>query len=430
MVDVARALMGLGAAFKNEVPQFQQRMQQEDLYNMKMAEMDMARQDALAKREEERKKTLFQDVATARQLFDQGDFSSISDIARDRLDILSPMGVNTRDSQRLLQLADAAQSGDPQAIRGLKNQLDTIYSVGSLYNLNGGGDAPASFRGLQLQARAAGLQEGTPEYQEFMRYGGASGDLGAAKTTTYKNGTVVKITRLGAPEVYGPDGQLVTDETQKREVLDAAIKEGIAYEGDVATARARGTAEEGAAQEVLETGIRQARNIGRLKDALRILDRVETGGLAAIGLKTKRALGLTDADEAMLAYTLRMNVLKQLKPTFGAAFTAREGELLASIEANEDQSTAANRALLEDMIRQMELDIDRAKLYAPDLGTGGQRALRTMQGFMNQNFYTGDDGQGQGADPAAGQGVGSPEPVGGTTFVYDPVTKKLVPQGQ
>jgi vacuolar-type H+-ATPase subunit E/Vma4 len=135
MVDVARALMGLGAAFKNEVPQFQQRMQQEDLYKMKMADMDTARQDADAKREEARKKTFFQDVAVAKQYFDAGDFGSIADIARDRLEILTPMGVNTRDSQQMLQLADAARAGDTSAIQQLKNQLDMSYSVGQLYGV-------------------------------------------------------------------------------------------------------------------------------------------------------------------------------------------------------------------------------------------------------------------------------------------------------
>ena len=135
MVDVARALSGIGAAFKNEIPQFQQRIQQEDLYKMKMADMDMARQDADAKREEARKKTFFQDVAVAKQYFDKGDFGSIADIARDRLNILTPMGVNTRDSQQMLQLADAARAGDTSAIQQLKNQLDISYSVGQLYGV-------------------------------------------------------------------------------------------------------------------------------------------------------------------------------------------------------------------------------------------------------------------------------------------------------
>jgi len=39
----------------------------------------------------------------------------------------------------------------------------------------GGGDAPAGFRELQLRAEAAGLQPGTPEYQSFMAQGAGGG---------------------------------------------------------------------------------------------------------------------------------------------------------------------------------------------------------------------------------------------------------------
>jgi hypothetical protein len=177
MVDVARALSGIGAAFKNEIPQFQQRMQQEDLYKMKMADMDMARQDADAKREEARKKTFFQDVAVAKQYFDKGDFGSIADIARDRLNILTPMGVNTRDSQQMLQLADAARAGDTSAIQQLKNQLDTSYSVGQLYGLIPKPTAPdyttvAAGAGLyDEQGRLVASQPALPAKEVVMQSG-------------------------------------------------------------------------------------------------------------------------------------------------------------------------------------------------------------------------------------------------------------------
>ena len=39
-----------------------------------------------------------------------------------------------------------------------------------------GPEIPANFRALQLQAAEAGLQPGTPEYQQFMLYGGAARD--------------------------------------------------------------------------------------------------------------------------------------------------------------------------------------------------------------------------------------------------------------
>jgi len=413
-VDVGRALMGLGAAVGGEAPQFRQQMMQED---------ELARKRGLEDEQaaEKRKQTLFADASAASNLLDQGDVGGVLGLMQDRFQILSQIpNVDTSHTKRYLQLAQAAAAGDMEAKDRLTTEMNNAVTAGRAYNqISGSKDAPSSFRSLQLQAQAAGLKEGDADYQEFMRYGGSSGEMGAAKTTTYNDGTVVKITRIGAPEVYGPDGQIVTDPDQKRAVLKEAIESKIAYEGDVATARARGTAEEGFGQDVLENGIRQARNIGRLRDALKILERVDTGGFAAIGLKARRALGLTDADEARLAYILRKNVLQQLKPTFGAAFTAREGDLLASIEANEDQSTAANMALLEDMIREMELDIDRAELYAADMGKGGERALTTMEGFQNRNFYTGLDGETQAAGAGAGEPELNPTPEGPRVIRYD-----------
>jgi hypothetical protein len=61
------------------------------------------------------------------------------------------MGVNTRDSQQMLQLADAARAGDPTAIKGLKDQLDTIYSVGSLYKVYGDGQTPSTVQTLKFR---------------------------------------------------------------------------------------------------------------------------------------------------------------------------------------------------------------------------------------------------------------------------------------
>jgi hypothetical protein len=48
-------------------------------------------------------------------------------------------------------------------------------AVNVLYAEKQGGGVPASFQALDLQAKAAGLQPGTPEYQDFMRTGGQAG---------------------------------------------------------------------------------------------------------------------------------------------------------------------------------------------------------------------------------------------------------------
>jgi len=381
MVDISRALMGLGAAFKNEVPQFQQRMQQEDLYKMKMADMDMARQDAQAKREEERKKTLFQDVATARQYFDQGDFGSIADIARDRLEILTPMGVNTRDSQQMLQLADAARAGDPTAIKGLKDQLDTIYSVGNLYKVYGDGQTPSTIQTLKFRAQQAGLVEGTPEYQEFMRSGGGGSMEGSSGITKYKNGVAVQYLGAGRTRVLDPIRGEITDPTEKQNVIEAAIASGPAEAGAIATATETAKGNVARGQEVIDSGRAAAKSIPQIKASLVLLDRIATGGVAGLGLRIRRALGGESADEGELAYNLRKQVLAQLKPTFGAAFTAREGDLLRDIESSESRNTEANVRLLTNLLAALQLDAEIGRSRA--LGMEDTPTIREIDSYLN-----------------------------------------------
>ena len=53
------------------------------------------------------------------------------------------------------------------------------------------------------------------------------------------------------------------------------------------------------------------------------------------------------------------NRLVGLKPTFGAAFTEREGRLLAEIEANESKSTDANIRLIQRAIEKAERVLER-----------------------------------------------------------------------
>jgi len=58
-MDIARALGGLGAAFKNEVPQFRERIRNEDIDRMAMDDRNMAMDDRRLAQTEKRQKTLF-----------------------------------------------------------------------------------------------------------------------------------------------------------------------------------------------------------------------------------------------------------------------------------------------------------------------------------------------------------------------------------
>mgnify|MGYP003650583090 CR=1 FL=1 len=383
-INIGRALSGLGAAFKNEMPAFMQQVRQEDALARGM-------EDRVLAQEEKRKETLFKDTATARQYLQSGNIPAIIDIYSDRVNLLGRAGIDTSNSERMLSYAQAALS-DPNALSQLTGEINTVYDTGRAFNV-GMGEMPSSYRALRQRALDGGLIEGSKEFQDFMRLNGQTQGEGSKGLTRFENGSYINITPQG-PRVYDITGSEVTNPADMAEVLRLGRDSGVLLASDLAQATARSKAEEKRYQDVLDNGIRASKNIGKLKSAMDILERgLETGGFASLSLKVKRALGLTNADEALFAYTLRKNVLQQLKPTFGAAFTAREGEMLAEIEANENQSTEANMALIMDLISFMEMDIDRARSRARTMGDSGTYAIEDMDGFLSKNFYPASNDQ-------------------------------------
>ena len=81
---------------------------------------------------------------------------------------------------------DMGESNEPAAFRALRLQAEAAgLQEGTpeyAQFMADGGGAPANFRSLQMQAEAAGYTEGTPEYAEFMATRG-SGEQAYAKTT-------------------------------------------------------------------------------------------------------------------------------------------------------------------------------------------------------------------------------------------------------
>lgn len=108
--------------------------------------------------------------------------------------------------------------------------------------------------------------------------------------------------------------------------------------------------------EFVDAGISAADAISTVRRGLELLKGVETGGLDSLKLKASNIFGVTGADEGELSANLGKSVLAQLRSTFGAAFTEKEGERLAQIEAGFGKSTEANKRLLE----QTERILDRA----------------------------------------------------------------------
>ena len=378
-------LRGLGAAATGQVPQFRQQMQAEQTARMTNAVNNLQLEEALTK-------SAAQDALQIQQLAKTGDLRQAMDILGDRAQLEKQLGVDPRSTMRL---ADSLMSGGFDAILP---QINSTVEMGVRIGLIEpfGGEVPASFRSLQMQAQAAGLTPGTPDYQEFMQFGGFEGRLGAAKTINYKDGTFVTKPRVGPQKVYDPTGQEITDPERKREVLTAAIQSGVVYETDVARGRGIGDAMAERSQDAIQAGLDAAQRIPKLKEAMAILDTVPTGGMDALVLAFRQRLGITSADESKLIYELSKNVLSQLRPTFGAAFTAREGDLLQRIEANTSMSTEGNRALLQELIDALQLDVDRGRLEAKEIRD--TTSLLAIDGYLKQQFNLGDDVSVENAD--------------------------------
>lgn len=94
-----------------------------------------------------------------------------------------------------------------------------------------------------------------------------------------------------------------------------------------------------------------AKGLPTIRRALLLLDKVETGGVNAVSLAVRSSLGIESADEGELSNKLGKAVLSQLKATFGAAFSEKEGSRLARIEAGFDKNTATNRRLLNELLQ-------------------------------------------------------------------------------
>ena len=355
MVDVARALSGIGAAFKNEIPQFRQQMMQEDELNRRR----MLQDEQLA---EKRKATMFMDAATANQFLQSGDLDSVAGIFEDRMNILGQIpNVDTSHTQRKLSLTRAARDGNQEAARELQSLLGNEVSVGRAYGILGKeSETPASFRSLDMQAEAAGIPKGSKEYQDFMRYGGASGQVGGSGSIRYNNGTVVQYLGSGNIKVLDPVRGEITDPAAKQTALDAAIASRPAEEGAIAQAKAQATGQEGRAQDIITQGQAAADSTGVIRRALQLLETVPTGGLNRVTLAAQRLFGVEGADEGELSANLGKAVLAQLRDTFGAAFTAQEGESLKKIEAGFTSSPKTNKRLLNNSLRVAERAAQRA----------------------------------------------------------------------
>tara|TARA_R110000751_G_scaffold302861_1_gene417159 strand:- start:1711 stop:2592 length:882 start_codon:yes stop_codon:yes gene_type:complete len=115
-------------------------------------------------------------------------------------------------------------------------------------------------------------------------------------------------------------------------------------------------------------GISAATIMPTIVRSIELLNSVKTGGFDNLALKAKNIFGITGADEGELSQNLGKAVLSQLRATFGAAFTAKEGSELKEIEAGFGKSAAANKRMLNNLLKFTQEYYKQGRTAAQDLG--------------------------------------------------------------
>ena len=331
-----------------------------------------------------------QDAQNIQQSIQNEDFPKAIDVLVDRMNVLEKLGEDTSDTK---MLRDALISGRPDIVMGEintflsslpKQAIDPkmITSQGQMVTQSLGGtptaqtvsgfipeepDKPATLRALEERARLAGIPEGTEQYRRFMEFGGGSYQETAKLGVKYRNGTIINYPAFGDPIVY-ENGVKITDPTQIERAIKAGIDSGILEAGGIAGAQALAKGQEERSQDVINRGREAAESTALLRRSISLLDSIATGGLASAKLAATDFLGVTGADEGELSANLGRAVLSQLRETFGAAFTEREGARLDRLSARFGRSTASNKRILQQALMIAEESANRAIARAYDDG--------------------------------------------------------------
>jgi hypothetical protein len=157
-----------------------------------------------------------------------------------------------------------------------------------------------------------------------------------------------------------------TDPTMAEKLEQKQKEADITVDTESRKTTAKSTAER--QQGFIDSGVEAADSLGNAYQVRDLLDSVKTGGFDAAALRAKQLFGIESGDEAQLSAGLGKAILSQLKPIFGAAFTAAEGERLERIEANFGKSTEGNKRLIDDVIKITERAANRGIKAAESQG--------------------------------------------------------------
>jgi hypothetical protein len=284
------------------------------------------------------------------------------------------------------------QGGDPAQIQAAAKQLFESTS-----------------QALQAYTAGSGVTQAKPsalieQYNQAVAEGYKGGYLNFVQEQSQRQvgaqyGAPVNQPGLGIVQPSRVDPTRNITLTPEADVVSA----GAERAGSEATAQTQAREAQQRFSAQIDEGFAAADSMPVLRRGLELLDQgIQTGGYNALELWAKNRLGVTGADEGELSANLGKAVLAQLRSTFGAQFTEREGARLAELEGGFGKSAAVNRRLLQQALQLVERTARRGVLAARR--SGDDETARMIEEAMNERLEYGDTQQPEAG--ANGQQVG------------------------
>lgn len=242
------ASQGLAAGLAGKLPEFQQTQNQK-------AQLDLEKKKQDDEMQVKIQESQFKDAYAAQQLLSSEDYDGIVKLGLTRLTMLKGLNADPTETQRVLQIAIAARNGDPEAIRLLKGELNSavkvgvatgvlkapekedpmilskdqvaIDSTGKIIAQNKGTETPPTQSEFEKTRQTAEnlkrylltnpndaaaknqLDLVNARLQTFLSTGSEAADAQQADTTSFTDGSIRIVPKLGPTRYYNPDGSEV-----------------------------------------------------------------------------------------------------------------------------------------------------------------------------------------------------------------------------
>jgi hypothetical protein len=356
MADLSTALMGIGAAFKGQAPQFLQQQQQRQAQER----AQMLQNEDLA---EKRKLTLFKDAAMMK-----ANPEMAGSILQDRLAQIqrfNDMGVpvDPKHTQEMMQLY---QSGDMNAFSGyLDNVLESGYVTGALdrppkpeeYTLAKGA---RRFSGSREIASNVPVEPGYTQLttQEVK-------DLGLDETKQYQKSPQGQITAIGGGgQTFNIGGEELSPGLKKLDEIYA--QEYYDWRSQRSTALS---------------------NMASIGQVLGKLERGEKLSGPAIGMQPDFIRAIMNPEATQAIETVQSVVQQNLRQVLGGQFAQQEAAQLLSRAFNPTLAPEYNAERLRKLYAQMEIAAEQKDAMSEYFEKNGSLSGYTGEQPNITDFY-------------------------------------------